>query len=149
LDEKGNKTFPNAKLYLSTKEHDYFVDKSGKDVIRAYSDKLVKFDPQKGLIENCVKPIYAIGHTPGHTVFQIDNMLVWGDLTHVMDIQMTYPNVAITYDTDSKQAVESRLKILKYVVENKLNVAGMHIAYPGMGTLKSNGKGGYVFMPLR
>ncbi|MDR2907289.1 MAG: MBL fold metallo-hydrolase [Bacteroidales bacterium] len=160
LDKDGKKTFPNAKLYLPSQEYTHYVDRSsslndnarkaGMAVIQAYGEqKLVLFQPEKGMVEDCVKPIYAIGHTPGHTVYQIDNMLIWGDLTHVMDIQMPYPNVAITYDTDSKLAVSSRLKMLKYIVDNNLNIAGMHIAYPGMGTIKTNGKSGYIFTPLK
>ena len=43
----------------------------------------------------------------------------------------------------------SRLTMLEYLAANNYIVAGMHIAYPGIGTLKSNEKEGYDFIPLK
>ncbi|MCL2728166.1 MAG: hypothetical protein FWD56_07270 [Bacteroidales bacterium] len=89
------------------------------------------------------------GHTPGHTVYFVDNVAIWGDMTHAMAFQMPYPQVAVTYDTDAPAAVAARLKMLEYLSANEYIVGGMHIAYPGMGTLKSNEKDGYLFTPLK
>jgi glyoxylase-like metal-dependent hydrolase (beta-lactamase superfamily II) len=88
------------------------------------------------------------GHTPGHTAFIIDDLVIWGDLTHAMALQMPYPNVAITYDTDPQMAIKSRLKMLDYIVQNRLKAAGMHIPFPAMGSVKADEKGGYIFEPL-
>jgi hypothetical protein len=74
-------------------------------------------------------------------------MLIWGDLTHAMAVQMPYPKVAVTYDVNPDAAVESRLKILNYIVKNKIPVAGMHIAYPAMGKINAKGDG-FEFLPL-
>jgi hypothetical protein len=74
--------------------------------------------------------------------------LIWGDLTHASAIQMPVPEVAMTYDTDPKMAVASRLAVLKYVSENDIPVAGMHVPLPGMGTVKAASGGGYTFTPV-
>ena len=91
----------------------------------------------------------AYGHTPGHTVFIVDNLMIWGDLTHAMAIQMPYPRVAISYDTDPVMAVNSRLRILEYVIKNKMTVAGMHIPYPSIGKVSSIGAEKYLFTPAK
>ena len=88
------------------------------------------------------------GHTLGHTAYIIDDLVIWGDLTHAMSIQMPYPKVAIKYDTNPEMAVESRLKMLDYIVKHKLKAAGMHVPYPGIGNVKTNDKGGFVFEPV-
>ena len=66
-----------------------------------------------------------------------------------MAIQMPFPKVAISYDTNPDEAVKTRLRILEYIVKNNLTAAGMHIPYPGIGTLKSDGNGGYIFTPVK
>jgi glyoxylase-like metal-dependent hydrolase (beta-lactamase superfamily II) len=153
----GKKSFPNAELYISKEEHDYWM-KGGNEaqakVIDAYKDKLKLFDAQplgsvtKDVIPG-VKAIAAYGHTPGHTVFLFDSggeqLLVWGDLTHAMKIQMPCPEVAVTYDVDPAMAVVSRKKILEYVSANNIPIAGMHIAFPSIGKVKSGDGSGYVF----
>jgi hypothetical protein len=62
-----------------------------------------------------------------------------------MKIQIPCPDVAVTYDVDPAQAVASRKKILEYVSRNNIPVAGMHIAYPGIGKVKPNRESGYIW----
>ncbi len=116
----------------------------------ARNDSLTIFKPEDGkLFDGFVDPFICYGHTPGHTAYLVDNVLIWGDIAHAMDVQMPYPKVAVTYDSNPKQAVMARLIILKSVTLNDYFVAGMHIPFPGIGSLKSNDEGGYVFVPLK
>ena len=171
LLQEGKPVFPKATLYLSKLEYDYWTNDSemnrmpenrqggfqkARETIAAYKDRLHLFQPtgietQPTNLFDGVEAILAPGHTPGHTLYLIGSgkskMLIWGDLTHAMTIQMPYPEVAVTYDVAPELAVESRKKVLKYVVKNNISVAGMHIPYPGMGTVAENGKGGYTFTP--
>jgi glyoxylase-like metal-dependent hydrolase (beta-lactamase superfamily II) len=153
----GEKAFPNAELYISRPEHDYWINsKSGaqaRDVINTYKDKLYLFTP--GDIEGeerllfGVRAVAAYGHTPGHTGYMLESdgekIFIWGDLTHAMAIQMPYPQVAVTYDTDPKQAVETRQKLFKYLSDNKIRIAGMHIEFPAIGDIKKDEANGYNF----
>ena len=75
-------------------------------------------------------------------------LLFWGDLTHAMAIQMPCPQVALTYDSNPEQAITIRKVVLEYVAKNNIPVAGMHIAFPGMGTIKNANKG-YTFTPMK
>jgi glyoxylase-like metal-dependent hydrolase (beta-lactamase superfamily II) len=169
LVKDGNKTFVNADLYIAKPEYDYWMAESAdlpenmrnrftnvQNIINKYEGLIKLFEPvepgsDKEVLPS-IKAFAAYGHTPGHTVYEIDGgnekLLIWGDLTHAMAIQMPYPQVAVSYDVNPQDAVDARDKILKYVVKNKIPVAGMHIAYPGMGKVEKKGDG-YKFIPLQ
>jgi len=159
LLQDGKKSFPKATLYIPQLEYDYWMsDKASnsanaRNVIEAYKDKLQLFIP--GNIDDVnellpgIRSIAAYGHTPGHTGYLLNsngsNLFIWGDLTHAMAIQMPYPEVAVTYDVDAVKAVECRLQLLKYLSDNKIPVAGMHIQFPAIGDVKKNESNGYDF----
>ena len=152
----GQKVFPNAFLYISQPEYDYWTKSDNKlahNVLDAYKDRLKLFQAEALGSKNKVnlegvQAIAAPGHTPGHTAYMIESgnsrLLIWGDLTHVTALQMPHPEIALTYDSDSKQAIASRKQILEYVAKNQIPVAGMHLASPAVGDIKADGKGGYI-----
>lgn len=151
--------FPNATMYIAQIEHDYWANgdhASQQKIFNAYKGKIKLFTPNElteetELLLPGIHGITAYGHTPGHTAFMLESenqqFLIWGDLTHAMKIQMPCPQVAVTYDVDPNLAIESRKKILEYVSKNNIPIAGMHIAFPAMGTIKSNHNNGYEFIP--
>ncbi len=169
---KGRPVFPRAKVYVAEQERAYWTDaammkKAGPDkregfvaaqkVLAAYGKRVQAFQPgdleaQGTEILPGIRAISASGHTPGHTLFLVGEegaqMLIWGDLTHAMAIQMPVPNVAMVYDVNPSEAIAIRLKALQYVSERKLPVAGMHIAAPSMGMVRAGDEGGYVFTPI-
>jgi glyoxylase-like metal-dependent hydrolase (beta-lactamase superfamily II) len=150
LLQDGKVTFPNAELYVAQAEYDYWMSNArgeqAQKVLAAYKDKLHLFVPDE--LENAttellpnLQAIAAYGHTPGHTVYLLKStnsqLLIWGDLTHAMAIQMPHPEIAVTYDVNPQQAIASRKKILDYVATNKRPVAGMHVAYPSIGNINA------------
>ena len=145
----GQAAFPKAKLMMSKLEAESAND-NAKKIMELY--ELLIFEPDENVptpVFDDIKAMACYGHTPGHTAYFIDNLAIWGDLTHAMAFQMPYPQVAVSYDNDPVAAVTSRLKMLEYLVANDYLVGGMHIAYPGIGSLKSNDHGGYTFIPLK
>jgi len=176
LVRDGNPNFPNATIYISQLEYEYWMSdvvmnsanetmrqrfQSARNIINIYKNKINLFIPTEIEVANSkanmlfpnIYGVAAFGHTPGHTMFIVGNdaqqMLFWGDLVHVMSVQMPYPQVAVTFDVDSQQAINTRKKILEYVVKNKILVAGMHILYPGMGILEVDSNCGYKFILLK
>ncbi|MDR2498912.1 MAG: MBL fold metallo-hydrolase [Tannerellaceae bacterium] len=151
--------FPNAHVYLSQKEYEYWKTSTRGDqarkVFEAYKDRLHIFEPATlgGSADPIIpglKAFAAYGHTPGHIVYLLESgpekLLIWGDLTHAMAVQMPCPQVALTYDVDPSEAIKSRKAVLEYVVKNKLPVAGMHIPLNGMGKVENDpATGGYRF----
>lgn len=164
--------FPNAKIYVAKQERDYWFDenvmkqqpeksqdgfKNAQKALNAYGSNVETFTPGELSAKNAsllpgITPIAAFGHTPGHTAFMIESdakrLMVWGDLAHAMAIQIPVPDVAVTYDVNPEMAVATRKAMLKYVAENKLPVAGMHIPYPAMGTVTAQTDVSYSFKPM-
>ena len=77
-----------------------------------------------------VAAMEAVGHTPGHTVFQVGRLLVVGDLFHGLALQLAHPEICATYDMDKEKAVETRKRFIRYAQENELTMAGMHLPAP-------------------
>lgn len=155
LVKDGDPVFPNATVFISRSEYDWSA--AGRDALTKYETiKLIDPEPLdapgKELAPGIV-PIAAYGHTPGHTVFKIasggDELIIWGDLTHVMQLQMPRPRVAVSYDTDKTDAVRVRLELLDHIAKSGAYACGMHVPFPGVGKLTADpeNKGGYVFTP--
>ena len=161
LRSDGAATFPNASVYVSANDLEYFtvtnVNQGAVDVLALYGDQVKTFDPGEpgsSLAELLpgVTPIAAYGHTPGHTVFLVENgndrLIIAGDLLHVGLVQFPNPDISATFDVDPKAAAVSRRQIIDYAVSNNIPIGGMHIAYPGVGTVEADGTG-YRFTPVR
>lgn len=136
LLKDGMVTFPNAEIYVNRVEAEAWLAMEGgksklaKSVLEAYKEHLHLFEADDTL-EGNVKTIAAYGHTPGHTVFQKDSILVIADLIHGAALQLEHPEYCPTYDMDAKAATEARIRILKYARENNLTMYGMHLPAPG------------------
>lgn len=157
----GKKAFPNAKVYVSQAEHQYWTEnaksnKSQQEVFSIYKDELTLFEPvtweeKENLLPN-IKAIKAYGHTPGQTMFLIESgnqeLLIWADLTHAMAVQMPYPQISVTYDNNPEAAAAVRIAVLKYVAKNNITIAGMHIPYPAIGMITEGKDNGYIFTPV-
>ncbi|MDY6399775.1 MAG: MBL fold metallo-hydrolase [Synergistales bacterium] len=148
LVKNGKATYPNAEVYVSKIERDYWVNElKNENVIKAlglYENKLHFFEFDDEVFDG-VKAIDASGHTPGHTVFDIkadgEELLIVGDIMHFIDIQLPAPDVSVKYDVDPDKARETRKKILDYAAENNVKIAGMHITPPGVIKVKKNETG--------
>lgn len=128
--------FPKAEVYVNRVEAEAWLAMEGdrnqlaKNVLQAYKDHLHLFEAGDSL-EGGVMTLPAYGHTPGHTVFQKDSILVIADLIHGAALQLEHPEYGPTYDMDPDQARESRIRLLKYARENNLTMYGMHLPDPG------------------
>ena len=161
LQRNGNAVFTKARIYLSSREHEYFTktnpNQGAVAALAPYSSRIETFEPaQLGStlreILPGISPIAAYGHTPGHTVLLLENsgsrLMIIGDLLHVGLVQFPVPEISATYDMDAAAAAAIRRQILGYAAQNRIPVAGMHIVYPGLGTVEADGQG-YRFVPAR
>jgi len=159
LQKDGAAVFTKAKVYLSAKELEYFtktnVNQGAKAALTPYGSKVSTFEP--GELGKKVKeilpgisPFAAYGHTPGHTIFLVENkkdkLLIIGDLLHIALVQFPLPEISASYDMDQKGAATVRRQVLDYAAKNKIPVAGMHIVYPGEGDVSVDGNG-FKFSP--
>jgi glyoxylase-like metal-dependent hydrolase (beta-lactamase superfamily II) len=142
--------FPNADLYINRVEYDYWHNNGNvlfARIVQAYRNRLIIFDindKEKTIISG-IKAIAAYGHTPGHTMYLAGagekQILFWGDITHVMPIQMPHPEQSVSYDVNPEEAAQTRQKVFEFVLENNLTVAGMHIPLPAVGKIKKETQG--------
>jgi glyoxylase-like metal-dependent hydrolase (beta-lactamase superfamily II) len=159
LQKDGRAVFPKAKIYLSAREHNYWTRdasvnpqqaESVKAALAPYSSRIETFEPQaagstlRELLPG-ITPIAAYGHTPGHTVFLIENsgsrLLIIGDLLHLEYVQFPVPGISATFDMDKDASAAIRREILNYAARNRMPVGGIHIVYPGIGTVEADGDG--------
>jgi len=159
LQKDGVAVFTKAKVYLSAKELEYFtktqVNQGAVNALKPYGNKVTTFEPGelgkklKEIVPG-ISPIAAYGHTPGHTLYLIENknekLLIIGDLLHIALVQFPVPEISATYDMDQKAAATVRRQVLDYAAKNKIPVAGMHIVYPGTGSVSVDGSG-FKFTP--
>lgn len=166
----GKPSFPSSRVTVARAEHDYWssdqemnsVPEQGRSsftaaqkVFSEYAGSLDLVDPVDiGEVPAAdgIYPVKAYGHTPGHVGYMIvskgDKLFIWGDLTHAMAIQMPHPEISVSYDVDPDMAAVTRMELLHYIAANEIPVAGMHIAYPGVGKVVPDGNG-YRFVPIR
>ena len=136
LLKDGKVVFQNAEVYVNRVEAEAWQKMEGnqsvqaKTVLDAYKQHLHLFEAGDTLPGDVIT-IAAYGHTPGHTAFQKDSMLVIGDLIHGAALQLEYPEYCPLYDMYAETARESRLRILNYARENRLTMYGMHLPHPG------------------
>lgn len=132
LLKDGAKVFPNAQLWINRIEAEAWRamtdDKAAlpHSVLEAYKDQLHFFEAGDTLAGG-VSTIAAYGHTPGHTLFQKDSILVIADLMHGAALQMEHPEYSPFFDMDPEQATASRKRILEYARQNHLTMYGMHL----------------------
>jgi glyoxylase-like metal-dependent hydrolase (beta-lactamase superfamily II) len=157
LLKEEKRAFPKAKIMVSKPELESWIALAEKDpsnvnagkvkaVVAAYgSDMLPPFafgdTPLPG-----VTALDAVGHTPGHTVFQLTaggkSLLIAGDVIHAMSLQFALPDECASYDMDPAQAVISRKRIFEMAAQKGIPIAGMHFPFANaVGTVKKDGKG--------
>ena len=156
------RAFPKAKILVSMPELDYWTDLAAKDasnanaalvktVVDVYGpDILPPFALGESVLPG-VTSVNASGHTPGHSVFLVESsgkgLLILGDLLHAAALQFPLPDECASYDMDREAATKARKAILTLAAEKNIPVAGMHLPFPGMGTVKIEGAG-FAFTPL-
>jgi len=157
LQRDGVANFPNATVYMNEIELEYFteinVNQAAIAALTLYESKIDIFCLHAGEFELFpgITPIAAYGHTPGHTLYQIENgkdkLLIIGDLLHVALVQFAIPEISATLDIDPIEAAQTRRQVLSYAASNNIPVGGMHIVYPGVGAVETD-ESGFKFIPF-
>ena len=120
-----------------------------RDQMAPYADRMRTFSGEGEVLPG-ITAIPRPGHTPGHTTYLIasgnDQLLVWGDVVHIPEVQTARPEACMVYDTDPAQAEASRRAVFDMVATDRLLVTGMHLHFPGFSRLLRDGDG-YRLIP--
>jgi glyoxylase-like metal-dependent hydrolase (beta-lactamase superfamily II) len=163
----GQAAFPNAIVRVDRHEADYWLSQANMDKapvaiqeffhkamvsVRPYveSGRFMPFDGDTELVPG-VRSVSSHGHTPGHSTYLIESkgqkLMLWGDLMHEAAVQFDEPGVTILYDTDSQSAALQRKAAYADAAKQGYIVGAAHISFPGLGHLRTNGKG-YAWVPV-
>lgn len=130
-------TFPNATIYLSVDEFVAWADggemesqnELWKKVLSYYALNIQPVQDGDVIIDGCLVAHLAPGHTPGHTIYQAENMYFTGDLVHAQDLQIAHPLFCARYDNNPKTATETRIKWLD-ILKNGCCMCDAHCYIP-------------------
>jgi len=167
LSRDGKMAFPNATVYVDQKDVKYWLNESneaGAPDSAKGNFRTARIAMGLYLAANRVKPftgdtvifpgikaVEAPGHSPGHAIYEIESegkkLVLWGDLVHAAVVQFADPGVAIQWDSDPKQAVQTREKAFADAAKNGYWIAGAHLPFPAFGHIRAEG-GGYVYLPI-
>ena len=126
LVKDGRPVFSQAKLYIPSVELDAWTqDAKVQTLVTAYGGNLVKFSLGDAL-PGGVEALAAYGHTPGHTIYRVNDKLIVGDIMHGVALQMEHPDFCARFDMDHEHAVASRKAVLELVKQNGWTMFGMH-----------------------
>ncbi|CAI2512950.1 MBL fold metallo-hydrolase [Serratia proteamaculans] len=157
----GKPAFPNALVYVDKKDVDFWLNTANLSKVEASqrhtfkesadslnpviaADKLRTFTAPLRVLDG-IQALPAPGHTPGSVVYRVESegqtLVLWGDIIHAKAVQMPDPEVAIHFDVNQQQAVQTRERILAQVAREGDWVAAAHISFPGLGHVKVEGNG--------
>lgn len=157
----GERLFPNATVIANRKEiAHWFSDAEmaaaderkreryfgwAREQVGPYRDGRLRLAEDGEEVLPGITMVECAGHTPGHSTWLIHSagkqMIVWGDLAHVPEIQVARPEVSMSFDYDPDMAARNRMALLARILEEGMLVAGMHIHFPGFGWLVREGTG--------
>lgn len=167
-NDAGQPIYPNAKVLVAREDNDFWLSedvaagaleemqpyfKMARDTAAPLlaAGRWLPFSAGDLLVEG-ISAAAAYGHTPGHTAFQVvsgeEKMLIWGDLVHAHAVQFARPGVSIEFDIDQHQAIATRQRIMAETAASGILVGGMHLPFPGIGHVRSEGEGRYAWVPV-
>jgi glyoxylase-like metal-dependent hydrolase (beta-lactamase superfamily II) len=160
----GAARFPHVELVVSERDVDHWHDDAAmasateRQKLRFFRWAREQIKPYQGRRRDArgevfpgVTALPLPGHTPGHTGYLVasngEQLLIWGDIVHVPDVQTRRPDVFMEPDTDPQAAVAARRRVFDMVATDRLLAAGMHMHFPGFLNLNRRPGGGYELVP--
>jgi glyoxylase-like metal-dependent hydrolase (beta-lactamase superfamily II) len=157
----GKRLFPNATVIANRKEIEHwFSDEEmaaaderkreryftwTREQLEPYRAGRLRLAQDGEEVLPGVTLVECAGHTPGHSTWLLRSagkqMIVWGDLAHVPEIQVARPEVSMSFDYDPDMAARNRTALLARIFAEDMLVAGMHVHFPGFGWLVCEGSG--------
>ncbi len=165
--QDGKRVYPNADVYVAKAESDFWLSpemaaKAPKDVqpffqsAQAIAAPYIKagkwhtFSGSEPIVDGMqLVPLH--GHTPGHTGYEFSSkgqkILFWGDIVHAQRVQLRHPEVTVVFDIDPTAAAATRLQLLPKLAREHVLIAGPHMPFPALGSLRKEGSG-YSWVPV-
>lgn len=164
-NKAGQLMFPKAKILVPAAEYAFWMDDARmaaapagmkgafENVRRTFNglpaESLVRFEAGTEIAPG-IKSVAAYGHTPGHTLFELQSagqsFMYVADLTNVPALFARNPDWAVTFDMDAEAARKVRREVFARATANNALLGGFHFPFPAFGRMVASGNG-YAFQP--
>ncbi|MEM7429108.1 MAG: MBL fold metallo-hydrolase [Pseudomonadota bacterium] len=160
MTDSGERNFPNAQIYISQTDFDFWTDEAKLSWTEPGYMKLFVEGARKNLLPNRDRIVFmkdgeeflpgiqamaAPGHTLGHTIFLLtsdgQSMLAIGDTTHHHVLLLEKPLMEFAYDTDPKTSAKTRYRVLDMLAAQRMPMIAYHFPWPGIGHIAKHGEG--------
>ncbi len=147
VDAAGKSVFPNAQIYVNEADMKFWTDEKlleNKDMkgfielaranLMPHKDKMTFIKGGQEVITG-ITAVDAPGHTLGHTIFMLSSggktLAVTADIAHHYVLMTETPKIEFVYDMDSKQAVQTRLKVWDMLSTDKIPFISLPLPMAG------------------
>ncbi|MEO0821315.1 MAG: MBL fold metallo-hydrolase [Pseudomonadota bacterium] len=164
MTDAGERNFPNAQIYISQADFDFWTDEAKLTVTEPGFIKPFVEGARANLMPNRDRIVFvkdgeeflpgiqamaAPGHTVGHTIFLLESegktMAAIGDTTHHHVLLLERPLMEFAYDTDPKQSAQTRFRVLDMLATERMPMIAYHFPWPGIGHIAKRGEGFQYF----
>lgn len=159
LDPGRRAVFPRAELVVPRAEAAYWGSdavmakappqahstfRGARALLDAYAGRVRLSAPDEAVLPGVVAEAMP-GHTPGHTGYRVgggeDAVLILADVLHVASVQGPRPEAALVFDSDQDAAEATRRRVLTRAADERVCVAGIHLAFPCFSHVARAGDG--------
>lgn len=147
MGDDGTPNFPNATLYISNAEMDYWQsnppgERRQRSIAGVRKHLLPLRDRMRFIRDGeeflpGVQAWFTPGHTPGHMAFLFSGgWCLTGDVAFHDPISYAFPEAESAFDVDPQLAVATRRRLLDRLVDERMQVIGYHHPWPGLGRVE-------------
>jgi glyoxylase-like metal-dependent hydrolase (beta-lactamase superfamily II) len=159
--DDGVPLFPNAQIYLSENDFNFWTDdkllgtplelsvKIARNNLLPVRDQIVFFKDGEEFLPG-VQTMFTPGHTKEHACFIVtsgnQSMCMIGDVSHHPVLLLERPRTEFIYDLDPRQAAETRVKVLGMLSKQRMTLYSVHFPWPGIGHVAEE-RDGFRYFP--
>jgi glyoxylase-like metal-dependent hydrolase (beta-lactamase superfamily II) len=150
MRDDGTPNFPNATLYISQEEIDYWQsnppgERRERSIAGVRKHLLPLRDRMRFIRDGeeflpGVQAWLTPGHTPGHMAFLFaGGWCLTGDVAFHDPLSYAFPEALSAFDVDPQLGVATRRQLLQRMAHEKLRIIGYHHPWPGLGHADGGG----------
>lgn len=157
----GSSAFPNARIYISEKEYDFWTDpdrtgarwrfdhERALEALARNQERITFITDQQEFLPG-ITALSTPGHTIDHMAFMIrvgtERLCYTADVARHVVLNVEEPAWQFIGDADGAQTVEARLRLFDLLAEQAIPIVSYHFPWPGLGFIERHGRS-YRFRP--